>query len=192
MKKFVLSFSVIALYVLYIIYDRQHMPVVAPLTLIGQNTVVSASAAAGSAGDAPPIQNNSTPAIAVQTAPVQKPAAKSQPAPAPTPKPTPVPAPAPKNIGMYKDGQYTGSAVDVFYGNVQVAAVISGGKLTDVQILQYPSDRGYSRQVAQQSLPILRSEAIASQSANVDAVSGATQTSSGFIQSLSSALAMAK
>src|SRR5581483_7148043 len=41
----------------------------------------------------------------------------------------------------YKDGQFTGSAADAFYGLVQVQAVISGGKLTDVKFLQTPNDR---------------------------------------------------
>ena len=40
----------------------------------------------------------------------------------------------------------------------------------------------------QQALPILQREALASQSAHIDSVSGATYTSEGYIQSLQSAL----
>jgi uncharacterized protein with FMN-binding domain len=40
--------------------------------------------------------------------------------------------------------------------------------------------------------PQLTSEAIAAQSANVDAITGATDTSQAFIQSLSDALSQAK
>jgi len=94
--------------------------------------------------------------------------------------------------GAYKDGTYTGSAADAFYGTVQVAAVIKGGALTDVQMLQYPKDNGHSLQVSNASLPRLKQEAIAAQSANVNIVSGATQTSQAFKQSLAAALAQAK
>jgi|SRR6185437_410655 len=94
--------------------------------------------------------------------------------------------------GAYKDGTYTGSAADAFYGTLQVAATISGGKLTDVTYLQYPNDQPESRQVNGRSNPLLKSEAIAAQSANVDIVSGATQSSEAFIESLGSALAQAK
>lgn len=107
------------------------------------------------------------------------------------PKPVPAPtAPAPK--GAYRDGQYIGNSVDVYYGNVQVKAIISGGKLTDVQFLDYPHDRSTSLSIANYAMPILRSEAISAQSANVDGVSGATHTSAGFVESLGGALAQAK
>lgn len=92
----------------------------------------------------------------------------------------------------YKDGEYTGSSVDVFYGNVQVAAVIQGGKITDIKFLDYPQDRRTSQYISSQALPILKSEAIQNQSASINAVSGATQTSRGFIKSLGSALSQAK
>jgi uncharacterized protein with FMN-binding domain len=94
--------------------------------------------------------------------------------------------------GLYKDGQYDGVTTDAYYGIVQVRAIIQGGKLTDVQFLSYPSDRSYSREVNNIAMPILKSEAIKAQSAQVNAVSGATNTSRAFIQSLSSALNAAK
>ena len=91
----------------------------------------------------------------------------------------------------YKDGQYTGAVADAFYGNVQVQTTISNGKITDVQFLQYPSDRTRSQMISNMAMPVLKQEAIAAQSANVDAVTGATQTSRAFIQSLQSALSQA-
>ncbi len=93
--------------------------------------------------------------------------------------------------GQYKDGNYTGPSVNVYYGNVQVKAVISGGKLTDVQFLQYPSDRSTSVYINSQAMPMLTQEAIQAQSANVSGVSGASETSAGFVQSLSAALTQA-
>ena len=92
----------------------------------------------------------------------------------------------------YKDGTYTGSVADAFYGNIQVQAVISGGKITDIQFLQYPNDNGHSAAVNQQADPMLTQEAIQTQNANVNIISGATDTSQAFMQSLSSALTQAK
>lgn len=94
--------------------------------------------------------------------------------------------------GKYKDGTYTGNVVDAFYGNVQVRAVIGNGQITDVQFLQYPNDRGHSIELSNQATPILRTEAIQSQTADVDIVSGATQTSDAFKKSLASALIKAQ
>jgi uncharacterized protein with FMN-binding domain len=94
--------------------------------------------------------------------------------------------------GQYKDGTYTGSVADAFYGNLQVAAVISGGKLTDVTFLQAPNDQRESQQVNGHSSPILRQEAITAQSANVNIVSGATQSSEAFQKSLGNALSQAQ
>jgi uncharacterized protein with FMN-binding domain len=94
--------------------------------------------------------------------------------------------------GSFKDGTYTGSSADAFYGTVQVKATITGGKLSDIAFLQYPNDNGHSMEVSNYALPTLKQEAIQVQSAQVDAVSGATQTSQAFVQSLASALTQAQ
>lgn len=91
----------------------------------------------------------------------------------------------------YKDGTFTGSVADAFYGNVQVAAVIQGGKIVNVNVLQSPNDRSRSLAINSQAMPILQSEAVQTQTASVDMVSGATDSSSAFIQSLTSALSQA-
>ncbi len=95
-------------------------------------------------------------------------------------------------MGVYKNGTYTGSIADAYYGNIQVQAVISNGKITDVKFLQYPNDRRTSIEINTQAMPYLKEEAIQAQNANVDGVSGATQTSQAFLQSLQSALDQAK
>jgi uncharacterized protein with FMN-binding domain len=92
----------------------------------------------------------------------------------------------------YKDGIYTGSIADAFYGNVEVQATISSGKIASVNFLQYPSDRSTSRSINSQAMPYLQQEAIAVQSGQVNVVSGATDTSNAFVQSLTSALAQAQ
>lgn len=96
-----------------------------------------------------------------------------------------------RKSGGYADGSYTGDAVNAYFGMVQVKVTIAGGKITDVAFVQYPNDRPESRTISTNSLATLKSEVIASQSANVNGVSGATQTSAAFNQSLSSALAKA-
>src|SRR5215831_6536523 len=40
---------------------------------------------------------------------------------------------------LYKDGMYKGSVDDAQWGYVQVQATIKGGKITNVQFLQYPN-----------------------------------------------------
>ena len=93
---------------------------------------------------------------------------------------------------LYKDGEYTGVSVDAFYGRVQVVAVIEGGKITDVKFLDYPQEQATSVQISGAAVKVLRVEAIQSQQARVDIVSGATQTSKAFRESMASALAQAK
>jgi uncharacterized protein with FMN-binding domain len=115
---------------------------------------------------------------------------------APVATQTPQP-PQPPQMGMptampmmsgYKDGTYVGDVADAFYGNVQVQVVISGGKITNVRFLQYPNDRTTSQMINAQAMPLLTQEAIQAQSAQIDGVSGATQTTRAFIESLSVAL----
>ena len=100
--------------------------------------------------------------------------------------------PTPKPTSQYKDGTYTGISADAYYGNIQVRVVIADGKISDVQFLDYPQDRGTSVRINTHAMPILRQEAIVAQNANVNTVSGATDSSGAFRQSLSSALSQAK
>lgn len=109
-----------------------------------------------------------------------------------TPTTTQPAASTQKTTAQYKDGTYTGSAADAFYGPIQVRVTVSGGKITDVTFLQYPNDRGTSVRINEQAMPMLKQEAIQAQSASVDGVSGATDTSQAFIESLGSALNQAK
>jgi uncharacterized protein with FMN-binding domain len=97
-------------------------------------------------------------------------------------------ATAATGAGRGKNGSYTGSAADTPFGPVQVSATVSGGKLTDVTVLQVPDNGRYEEQIVAQALPILRSEALSNQNAHIDVVSGATYTSQGYAQSLQSAL----
>ena len=102
------------------------------------------------------------------------------------------PVTTPSTASQYKDGTYTGVAANAFYGNIQVQATINGGRITNVIFLQYPNDEDHSVRINQEADPLLAQEAIQSQNAQVDIISGATDTSEAFIQSLSSALQQAK
>lgn len=93
---------------------------------------------------------------------------------------------------LYKDGTYTGSVADAQWGNVQVQAVIQQGKITSITFLQYPNERDRSVMINQYADPQLINEAIQAQNANVDIVTGATDTSEAFIQSLTDALSQAQ
>jgi len=93
---------------------------------------------------------------------------------------------------LYKDGSYTGSVADAQWGVVQIKAVITNGKITSVQFLQYPNDRNRSIYINSIADPQLSSEAIQAQSAQVDVVTGATDSSMAFMQSLSDALSQAQ
>src|SRR5215469_8379979 len=92
----------------------------------------------------------------------------------------------------YKDGEFTGDPVEILWGIVQVKAVIQDGRITDVQFLQMPFDRARSVEISDLAKPLLKSEAIKAQSAQVDLVTSATMTSLGFRETLASALAQAK
>ena len=123
------------------------------------------------------------------SSPVTSPAKSPSRSPAASP---PSPSPSASPAGQFKDGTYNGPVTDAYFGNYQVAAVISGGKLTDVTFLKYPNDQLTSRSINQNAMPKLKQEAIAKQSAQVDIVSGATQSSQAFQQSLAAALNAAR
>jgi uncharacterized protein with FMN-binding domain len=74
------------------------------------------------------------------------------------------------------------------YGPVQVEVTFDGTKLVGVRELQSPSDDRRSVSINHQASPILAKEVLASQSAKVDTVSGATYTSEGYKQSVQSAI----
>lgn len=111
--------------------------------------------------------------------------------PTPTPIKTSTPTPTPATQGKFKNGTYTGTVADAYYGYVQVQAIISGGKIADVKFLQYPNDNRTSISINSQAMPYLTQEAIQAQSAQVNTISGASATSGAFRQSLQAALAQA-
>ena len=85
-------------------------------------------------------------------------------------------------------GTVTGPVAQTRWGPVQVQVTVSGGKLTDVSVLQSPNGNPRDQQINAYALPILVQETLDAHSANIDMVSGATVTSDGYRQSLQGAL----
>jgi len=88
-----------------------------------------------------------------------------------------------------KSGTFTGPAVFVNYGTVQVKITVSNGKITDAVAVQAPSGR--NDRWTNMALPILKQQTLAAQSANIKGASGASYTSYGWFTSLQGALAQA-
>jgi uncharacterized protein with FMN-binding domain len=86
----------------------------------------------------------------------------------------------------------TGSAAMTPYGPMQVKITLAGQRITKATVVQQTDDGTESQQIDSFAIPKLTSETIAAQSARIDAVSGASYTSSGYIKSLQSALDQAK
>jgi uncharacterized protein with FMN-binding domain len=82
----------------------------------------------------------------------------------------------------------TGAVANTQHGPMQVQLVLTGKRITKVNVLQRTDDGQESIQINSFAIPKLTSETLTAQSARIDAVSGATYTSQGYIQSLQSAL----
>ena len=91
-----------------------------------------------------------------------------------------------------QDGTYTGSTTVTSRGDVQVRITVSGGSITAVDALQYPQENPTAVSINGQAIPIYIKEALAAQSSEIQLVSGATETYSGFTGSLQSAILQAK
>ena len=85
-------------------------------------------------------------------------------------------------------GTATGDAIGTQYGPVQVRVTVKDGKITAIQGLVLTGNDPRSAQISAYAEPTLKQEALTKQSADIDAVSGATFTSAGYAQSLQSAL----
>lgn len=86
------------------------------------------------------------------------------------------------------DGTYLGDAVDTRYGPGQVQVTLAGGKITKVEAVQLQNGDRRSAEISSAAAPELSARAVARQTADIDAVSGATITSASYEASLQSAL----
>ena len=90
-----------------------------------------------------------------------------------------------EDAAAYKDGTYYGSGTG-FGGPLKVMVEISGGKIASIQIVENSDESDYISKAAS-----LIDSIIATQSTNVDTVSGATYSSVGIIQAVRDALSQA-
>ena len=127
------------------------------------------------------------------------------PTPTTTPAPTvapavPVPSPSPSVVppavssttlpAATCEGQtLDGPTVNTRWGPVQVEAVVSSsGQICDVDAIQSPNSHRRSVAINNNALPILHKQVMNAQSANINGVSGATVTSTGYVRSLQAIL----
>jgi len=83
---------------------------------------------------------------------------------------------------------FTGHVANTVYGPVQVQLIVRNNEIVKVAVLQQPTNTIHDIQIGRFAFPELISETLKAQSAKIDAVSGASYTSAGYIQSLQSAL----
>jgi hypothetical protein len=81
-----------------------------------------------------------------------------------------------------------GKVASTSYGPVQIQLIKRNGKIVKVAVLMQPTNTLNDVQIGKFAFPKLISETLAAQNGKIDAVSGATYTSAGYVQSLQSAL----
>ena len=82
----------------------------------------------------------------------------------------------------------TGKVASTVYGPVQIQLVVKNSKIVKVAVLEQPTNTIHDIQIGEFAFPRLISETLAAQNAKIDAVSGASYTSAGYISSLQSAV----
>ena len=197
MKKYIISTLTVLTFAVYVLYQRTTgTPAILPNNQLATNTAPDVTTNTSGDGGNNIISNIINSVVGPDDSALKKttPTTTKK---TTTVKTTPVvskPVSTPTQVvqqGKYKNGTYTGDSSDAYYGNVQVQAVIKNGALSNVVVLDYPQDRSTSIAKNTRAMPILVSEAIQAQSANINTVSGATYSSGAFKQSLSSALSQA-
>jgi uncharacterized protein with FMN-binding domain len=133
--------------------------------------------------------------LSFHTHPLRTRVATASPAPTTTPSPT---TPSPTEPGPTTPGSTTpataaahsatGQDVQYRYGDLQLKVTEVGTRITSISIVADDATDPRSTEINGQALPILQSQAMAAQSANIDGVSGATFTSAAYQQALQSAL----
>jgi uncharacterized protein with FMN-binding domain len=81
-----------------------------------------------------------------------------------------------------------GKVATTVYGPVQIQLIMQNHKIVKVAVLQQPQNTIRDIQIGEFAFPKLISETLTVQDAKVDAVSGASYTSAGYIKSLQSAV----
>jgi len=99
---------------------------------------------------------------------------------------------APLPAGMHlADGDFVSDRHTLMWGDLRVRISIQGGAIRGMQVLQFPDHRSQSLYLSQLALPVLQSEVIKNQKAQVDVVSSATDTSYTFQDAVADAITKA-
>ncbi|MEU8660885.1 FMN-binding protein [Actinoplanes philippinensis] len=87
------------------------------------------------------------------------------------------------------EGQaFTGATAQTREGDVQVVITVAGGRITSVAVPVFPTGSQRHDEISARAIPALVEATLATQSADIDTVSGATWTSGGYRESLQSAI----
>jgi uncharacterized protein with FMN-binding domain len=86
----------------------------------------------------------------------------------------------------------TGPALTTPFSVIQVRAILTRGRLTGVETVALAGDGPYTNALNRRAEKVLREEVLRAGSADVDAVTGATSTSEGWLQSLRGAIKAAR
>lgn len=87
-------------------------------------------------------------------------------------------------VSAMQDGTYTTVASPNKYGDVQLSVTVSGGRISAISAISYPNETSRSQSISAQAIPALIDRAISAQSSDIQFVSGATETSTAFANSL--------
>jgi uncharacterized protein with FMN-binding domain len=87
-----------------------------------------------------------------------------------------------------EDGDYESDKVTFEWGDLRARILVTGGKITTVQIMSYPDHRSQSLYLIQLADPILTTEVIRTQQAKVNTVSSATNSSIAFQDAIQGAI----
>jgi uncharacterized protein with FMN-binding domain len=87
---------------------------------------------------------------------------------------------------------FKGPTEDTRHGPVQVSIVVKSKKIVNVKAGIAPNEDGRSPFLQSHAVPMLKQEVLTAQSAKINEVSGATETSDAYIQSLQSAIKKAR
>jgi uncharacterized protein with FMN-binding domain len=82
----------------------------------------------------------------------------------------------------------TGATERYGYGRLAVRVTVRGSRIINVSVPTLETSEQYSQQLAENTIPTLRQEVLAAQSAHINAVSGATYTSDAYAESVQAAL----
>jgi len=167
---------------------KSHVPGVTPVAAATTPAGLSVSAPLSPAASSPAPASASPSKTAKKTAKKASPTAPASTTPPAAPpgnapsSPAP-PTPPPTTAPAKPSGTFTGPDESTDYGPVQVRITVSNGKITAASDEEQSQDSIGANAVSQ-----LNSEVLTVQSANVQAVSGATSTSEGYIASLQQAV----